>query len=371
MYQNFIRKILFFAFLFICVNETVFGQDFSFPKSATEDPVQWAPSVAKENDSIYVISLIGTIEKDWHLYSQYSPEGGSQPAIFNYDNQNNSFLLLGNTEESQTYSEYSDVFNVTEIFFKDSVTFKQVVKIKDKGLSEISFSIDYQVCKEVCIPNIVRFTVDLETGKEVTAQAATINNSDQEKTTALLLDLKAKDRLGSLINKEATEGVNGWGKIFLLGMLGGFIALLTPCVFPMIPLTVSFFTKSSDNKRKGIANALWYGFFIVLIYVLLSLPFHLFNSLDAQILNTIATNIWLNLLFFVIFIFFAGSFFGFYELNLPASWSNKIDASAKNWWRCGSVFYGTHTCLSLFFVYRTYFRRSLREYYLSWWRCSD
>ncbi len=190
--------MLFYSF---ALNETVFGQDFSFPKSATEDPVQWTPSVAKENDSIYVISLIGTIEKDWHLYSQYSPEGGSQPAIFNYDNQNNSFLLLGNTEESQTYSEYSDVFNVTEIFFKDSVTFKQVVKIKDKGLSEISFSIDYQVCKEVCIPNIVRFTVDLETGKEVTAQAATINNSDQEKTTALLLDLKAKDRLGSLINK--------------------------------------------------------------------------------------------------------------------------------------------------------------------------
>src|SRR5210317_694395 len=151
------KIIILFAFLFISPKGMVFGQDFSFPMSVTEDPVQWTPSVTKKNDSIYIISLIGTIEKDWHLYSQYSPEGGSQPAIFNYDNQNNSFLLLGNTEESQTYSEYSDVFNVTEIFFKDSVTFKQVVKIKDKGLSEISFSIDYQVCKEVCIPNIVRF----------------------------------------------------------------------------------------------------------------------------------------------------------------------------------------------------------------------
>jgi len=334
MFQDFIKKIILCAFLFISSQEIVFGQDFSFPMSASEDPVQWTPSIVKENDSIYVISLIGTIEKDWHLYSQYSPEGGSQPAIFKYENQNNSFLLLGTTEESQTYGEYSDVFNVTELFFKDSVIFKQRLEIKDRGLSEISFSIDYQVCKEVCIPNMVRFTVALETGKEVSSQAAVINNGDQEKTTALLLNLKSKDRLGSLVPKETAGGVNGWWKIFLLGMLGGFIALLTPCVFPMIPLTVSFFTKSSDDKKKGITNALWYGFFIVLIYVLLSLPFHLFNSLDAQILNTIATNIWLNLLFFVIFIFFAGSFFGFYELNLPASWSNKIDASAS---RIGGV----------------------------------
>jgi len=98
----------------------------------------------------------------------------------------------------------------------------------------------------------------------------------------------------------------------------------------MIPLTVSFFTKHSQKKSKGIANALLYGFFIVLIYFLLSLPFHLFDSVDSQILNTIATNIWLNLAFFVVFVFFAFSFFGYYELTLPSSWANKMDdASSK------------------------------------------
>ncbi|MEP2280763.1 thioredoxin family protein, partial [Maribacter sp.] len=98
----------------------------------------------------------------------------------------------------------------------------------------------------------------------------------------------------------------------------------------MIPLTVSFFTKHSQKKSKGIINALLYGFFIILIYFLLSLPFHLFDSVDSQILNSIATNVWLNLLFFVIFLFFAFSFFGYYELTLPSSWANKMDdASTK------------------------------------------
>ena len=117
--------------------------------------------------------------------------------------------------------------------------------------------------------------------------------------------------------------------IFGLGFIGGLIALLTPCVFPMIPLTVSFFTKQTKQKSKGIANALLYGFFIVLIYFLLSLPFHLFNSVDSQILNTIATNIWLNVFFFVIFVFFAFSFFGYYELTLPSSWANKMDSASS------------------------------------------
>ena len=98
----------------------------------------------------------------------------------------------------------------------------------------------------------------------------------------------------------------------------------------MIPLTVAFFTKQSQNKTKGIFNATLYGFFIVLIYFLLSLPFHLFDSVDSQILNTIATNIWLNVAFFLIFVFFAFSFFGYYELTLPSSWANKMDAASSN-----------------------------------------
>lgn len=114
-----------------------------------------------------------------------------------------------------------------------------------------------------------------------------------------------------------------WG-VFALGFLGGLLALLTPCVFPMIPLTVSFFTKKSgQNKGSGVSKALLYGFFIFAVYILLSVPFHLLDSLNPDILNEISTNVWLNIVFFLIFVFFAFSFFGYYELTLPASWTNK------------------------------------------------
>jgi len=113
--------------------------------------------------------------------------------------------------------------------------------------------------------------------------------------------------------------------IFLLGLLGGFIALLTPCVFPLIPLTVSFFTKKGGGVRKGQGHALLYGFFIFLIYVLLSLPFHLLDHTDPEILNNISTNVWLNLTFFAIFVVFAISFFGYFEITLPGSVANSVN----------------------------------------------
>ena len=125
--------------------------------------------------------------------------------------------------------------------------------------------------------------------------------------------------------------------IFGLGFIGGLLALLTPCVFPMIPLTVSFFTKQND--KKGVYSALLYGFFIVLVYLLLSVPFHLLDSVNPDILNEISTNVVLNIIFFLIFIFFAFSFFGYYELTLPSSW---VDKSTK-----GETFGGV---LGVFFM---------------------
>lgn len=128
------------------------------------------------------------------------------------------------------------------------------------------------------------------------------------------------------VNKCGDDNTEGKGlfTIFILGLLGGFIALLTPCVFPMIPLTVSFFTKQSENRRRGVANALLYGFFIFLIYILLSIPFHLLDNTSPEILNNISTNVWLNIAFFVIFVVFAISFFGYFEITLPGGLANKV-----------------------------------------------
>src|SRR5690606_7584708 len=124
--------------------------------------------------------------------------------------------------------------------------------------------------------------------------------------------------------------------IFILGVLGGFIALLTPCVFPLIPLTVSFFTK--QDKKKGVFNAVVYGFFIFLIYVLLSIPFHLIGNVSPEVLNNISTNVWLNILFFLIFVFFALSFFGYFEIGLPGGLANKID-SRSGMGTVGGIFF--------------------------------
>ena len=126
------------------------------------------------------------------------------------------------------------------------------------------------------------------------------------------------------ISQDILSSSNTLWRIFYLGFLGGLLALLTPCVFPMIPLTVSFFTKKSgsSNDKSGVLKAILYGFFIVLVYLALSVPFHLLDSVNPDVLNEISTNVWLNIFFFIIFIFFAFSFFGYYELTLPSKWTN-------------------------------------------------
>lgn len=132
------------------------------------------------------------------------------------------------------------------------------------------------------------------------------------------------------VNPCGDTGTEGKGllSIFLLGLAGGFIALLTPCVFPLIPLTVSFFTKKTGNNQKGTGHAFLYGFFIFLIYILLSIPFHLLDHTDPEVLNNISTNVWLNLAFFVIFVVFAISFFGYFEINLPGSVANSVNSKS-------------------------------------------
>ena len=136
--------------------------------------------------------------------------------------------------------------------------------------------------------------------------------------------------LNNPVSNAGDESAAGKGlfTIFLLGLVGGLIALVTPCVFPLIPLTVSFFTKQSGSRRKGIFNAVMYGFFIFLIYVLLSVPFHFVDQSNPEILNSISTSVWLNLLFFAVFVVFAISFFGYFEITLPGSIANRADSKS-------------------------------------------
>lgn len=297
---------------------SIFSQD-------DENPVKFSSEFRKISDTEYELIMKADIHEGWHVYSQKTDEGGSLPSEFAFEKAGEDYELIGETTESETIVAYSEIFGVDETFFKENAVFTQKIRLLKPDVNQVDVNLFYQVCKEVCIPADHDFSFVFD-GSAAANTKETVDERSLAMGSALKLDLKNRELLNNT-GEDIGAGSGLW-MVFGLGFLGGLIALLTPCVFPMIPLTVSFFTKHTEKKSKGIVNALLYGFFIVLIYFLLSLPFHLFDSVDSQILNTIATNIWLNVAFFVVFLFFAFSFFGYYELTLPSSWANRIDAAS-------------------------------------------
>ncbi|MGA1775464.1 MAG: protein-disulfide reductase DsbD family protein [Flavobacteriaceae bacterium] len=209
-------------------------------------------------------------------------------------------------------------------YFNDRAVFKQKIRRLDDDLKFIEVEVNYQACDDkLCIFRTENFKLPFE-GSVVEVKQE-LDEFSKERSKALQLNLTSTSFLKSTNVK---EGTTSFLNIFLLGFVGGLLALLTPCVFPMIPLTVSFFLKQATTPRRGVINAFLYAFFILLIYGLLSLPFHFIDTLNPEILNTLATNVYLNLLFFVVFVFFAFSFFGFYELTLPSKWGNTTDQAS-------------------------------------------
>ncbi len=297
----------------------------------TLDPIQWEASIEKESEGIYLLYFKATLDKGWHLYSQNEAETDEitpTPTEFTFHNTDETYSLVGETLEPKGIEKYDNIFEMNVKYFEDEVTFSQKIRLIDKDLKTVKAEVFFSVCDdEKCLaPEIVEFDLNL-TGEatENKGDVASISANDRSKSKALDIGVKGWD----VFPKEDVTD-KSYLTIFILGFLGGLIALLTPCVFPMIPLTVSFFTKSAKNRKKGTFNAILYGFFIFAIYLLLSIPFHLLDSLDPEILNNISTNVTLNIIFFIIFIVFAISFFGYFEITLPASWSNNLDDKANS-----------------------------------------
>jgi len=291
-----------------------------------KDPAVFETSIQKISETEYDLIYNITILDKWHLYSQYNPEDASLPLAISIAKNATGFELIGKATESKTYKEYSDVWEKEEIFFKDKATITQRIKLTNKDITTVKVNFFAQVCKEVCIQIEDDYTFSLD-GKSITNEEIVIDGKSTQLSNNLKLDLKNTTLLKEITNQDEESG--SLLNIFLLGFAGGLLALLTPCVFPMVPLTVSFFTKQSQSRAKGISNAVLYGFFIVVIYILLSIPFHLIDGLDPSILNTISTNVWLNVFFFAILVFFAFSFFGYFEITLPSSWGNKMDSASN------------------------------------------
>jgi thiol:disulfide interchange protein DsbD len=326
--MKYLASLLLFFIPFIQLQAQYFND--GSEDSQMDDPITWEASVEKENDSIFNLVFTATLEEGWHLYSQKEADIDIAPiaTTFSYNNAEENFELIGETTEPDIEPIYDQVFEADITYFEDEAVFKQQIKVQPSSNPEIIAEIYFSVCDdEKCLPpETERFNISLE-DNEITEgfTGLEISEKDKELTEALNIDVSGMENFAP----EEKEG-NNFLSIFLLGFVGGLIALLTPCVFPMIPLTVSFFTKGAKNRQKGMVNAILYGVFIFAIYLLLSLPFHLLDSVNPEILNNISTNVTLNILFFIIFIIFAFSFFGYYEITLPSSWSNKMDDKASS-----------------------------------------
>ena len=312
------KNIFFIAALLLTIT--------SFSQTADE-PIQIETSVQKISETEYDLIFTATLFKGWYLYSQYNPEDASLPLEITLQEGETGYTLAGKADEKDPFKKYSDTWEKEEIVFKDKAIITQRIQLTNKDITQIKLNFFGQVCETACINIDENFTFSLA-GNTIKEEEVTVDTKSKNLTKDLHLNLKNTSLLKNTTNGDS-ESSNGLFGIFLLGFVGGLLALLTPCVFPMIPLTVSFFTKQSKNKKKGIFNAVLYGFFIVFIYILLSLPFHFLDNLDPEILNTISTNVWLNIFFFVVLVFFAFSFFGFYEITLPSSWGNKMDSASS------------------------------------------
>ncbi|PQJ75686.1 cytochrome c biogenesis protein CcdA [Polaribacter gangjinensis] len=296
-------------------------------KAQTADnPIILSTEVQKISETEYDIIFKAKLFNGWYLYSQYNPDGASLPLEITIQEGETGYELVGKAKEETTFKKYSDVWEKEEIVFKESAKITQRIQLTNKKITQIKLNFFGQVCETACININENFTISL-IGNTI-SESISIDEKSKKLSQELQLDLKNTELL-ALSDSSTSEKSTGLVSIFLLGFVGGLLALLTPCVFPMIPLTVSFFTKQSKNKKKGILNATIYGFFIVLIYILLSAPFHFLDNVNPEILNTISTNIWLNTFFFVILVFFAFSFFGFYEITLPSSWGDKMDSASS------------------------------------------
>jgi len=335
-----LKLVLSTLFLFII---TIFN-------AQIKNPVKFKFDVNPVGKDEYEAVLTGTIEDKWHIYSQDLPPDSGIPTEFKITSKQ-GIQLIGKVQElGKKHDEFSEAFGAQIVYYSNKVVFKQKFKPKNATRpATITAEIMYQTCNDrICLaPNTLEFEKQIEGSKTTTAEQTTETSKDT------LYEVAPKGQVGTILKPANIEtptvakpdglkinsldfknpltncgaaqqkpNDDNW-LVLGLGFLGGLIALLTPCVFPMIPLTVSFFTKGNKDKAKGKRDAFIYGFFILLIFVLLSIPFHIIDGISGNIFNQISTNIGLNLFFFAIFLFFALSFFGYYEITLPSSIANK------------------------------------------------
>ena len=301
-------KLLLFSFLLLQL--IIFAQD-----SATTATFKWTVKANKIAGKKYELLFTSNSAAGTQLYAPAQDLDGTASTELSFNDSSiivESFTATGNTKKivSAIFSNKQLLVSEGSAEWKVVIQFKNEVPAKLLGKLAVFFNKG-----EEFLPDLpFSFSTALEGGV-----------ASGLKIKSAAIDIKKP------VNNCGDEGTHNksLAAIFLLGFLGGLIALITPCVFPMIPVTVTFFTKRSQTRKKGIANAVFYGLFIFLIYVAITIPFHIASkTISPEIFNNISTNIWLNLIFFAVFVFFALSFFGLFEIVLPSSFANKADSKS-------------------------------------------
>jgi len=314
---------------------SIAGSESRVKKKTTENtPVAWSISLDQNDTETYTIQYIADIHPGWTVYSQYVDEGGPVPTSIWYDTEGVVQTQGDAIEKGHKKEGHDAIFDMNVIKFLADEPFSiiQEVKVIDKTKTLKGY-ITFMTCndKKCLPPSDIEFEVDFEKNQAV------IVGDEVEADNSALASIDANnviDQVRPKLKETVEEPMANCGGetkkssnlfwMFIFGFIGGMFALLTPCVFPMIPLTVSFFTK--DTKRKGWWNGTVYGLSIIVIYVTIGLLITILFGEEA--LNRLSTNWIANTAFFVIFILFAFSFFGFYEITLPSSWSSKSDRMA-------------------------------------------
>ncbi|MGO3182847.1 MAG: cytochrome c biogenesis protein CcdA [Aequorivita sp.] len=317
------------------------------------DPVKWSTSVKKISETEYDLVAKASIDENWHLYSQEVPEDGPLPTVFTFE-ENSAYKSIGEIKESKGVTEHDPVFDMVITFFSNTATFTKRIALTGNEGTTVKGEVEFMVCDDTrCLPpNYVDLdfkipapengsesgvvpvgsdnsdaseasTETTEVGSETTDEAVT---TDPEKTDVVKDSDQSSDSSKAAVEQTKKQENKGLWTIFLVAFLFGFTALLTPCIFPMIPMTVSFFTKQSKSRAQGIRNAIIYGLAIIVIYVVLGAVVTWFFGADA--LNALSTNVWFNFAFFLLLVVFALSFLGAFEIMLPNSWANKVDKQA-------------------------------------------
>ena len=304
------------------IKNLLFGIITLLPLSAQEtEPVSWTYELTKLNSLEYEISFNAEIIDGWKLYSQFSPEEGSVATSFKFLNNDNNYFADEIFNEDPYIIGYDNVFKMDLFYFEGKANFNQSLRLNNKDVNQVKIEVEYSSCDdELCIFRNETFNIVLDKNKKI-LQDDNVTLDDIKKYNSLELELDKSN-----YNSVDIVQSSNYFEIFIFGLLAGFLALLTPCIFPMIPLTVSYFIDQEKLKYNSLTSASLYGFFIVMIYILLSVPFHLFDSLNPNILNSISTNVYVNITFFLVFIFFAISFFGYFDIVIP---SNIISGSEK------------------------------------------